>query len=222
MLCFIHACNNFYYFKMRLPVLDKFCFCCSLEIGGYIIGWFNVITGLFYVLLTSILLTYFITDSDEKREEFFGMTNNRFSMGKLINLEVSFEFHSFLISAGIYFNLIAGIVFGIINVVAGALLILGIRSVRQDYYPVMLDHLKNSKFIFQRNYQKMILMIILMLISILWTLIEIIIKPFTISLFIGTIITVCVQFYFAFCVYSLSVKIKCNRVQVEYPVIYIA
>jgi len=139
---------------MRLLVLDKFCFCCSLEIGGYIIGWFNVITGLFYVLLTSILLTVIITISDEKREEYFGMilkngqdrTNLQPSMGKLVILEVSFQFPIFIFSAGIYFNLIAGIVFGIINVIAGTLLILGIRSVCQDHYPVMLNALNSNYF----------------------------------------------------------------------------
>lgn len=58
--------------RIKLPVLDKFCFCCSLEIGGYIIGWFNVISGLFSVLLISILLTVILTVSEEKRELYFG------------------------------------------------------------------------------------------------------------------------------------------------------
>ncbi|KAL7041958.1 hypothetical protein ACKWTF_000969 [Chironomus riparius] len=130
---------------MKLPVLDKFCFCLSLEVGGYIIGWFNIISGLFSVLLISILLTVIITVSEEKREEYLGtfyknlhnMTTHGMdekpSIGKLFNFKASAcNFSNFLISAGIYFNLIVGIMFGIINVLAGILLILGIRSVRHQ------------------------------------------------------------------------------------------
>ncbi|CAG9797902.1 unnamed protein product [Chironomus riparius] len=111
---------------MKLPVLDKFCFCLSLEVGGYIIGWFNIISGLFSVLLISILLTVIITVSEEKREEYLGTfyknLHNMTTHGMDENPSI----------AGIYFNLIVGIMFGIINVIAGILLIHGIRSVKHQ------------------------------------------------------------------------------------------
>lgn len=39
-----------------MPVLQKCCFCAKLEIGGYIIGSFAVIYGIFFIVVSATLV----------------------------------------------------------------------------------------------------------------------------------------------------------------------
>lgn len=45
---------------MKIPKVDKFVFCLSLEIGGYVVGGLGIITSIAFISVLSPYLTRFL------------------------------------------------------------------------------------------------------------------------------------------------------------------
>ncbi|CAG9798789.1 unnamed protein product [Chironomus riparius] len=98
---------------MGLPTLNKFCFCCSLETGGIIVGWINAFFG-FIGILSGITLV------------FLGSTAIMFPA----NIDVFWSGVSFLIVGSIF------ILFYLIYFIAGISLISAVKN--RDHYRMKL------------------------------------------------------------------------------------
>ncbi|CAG9798787.1 unnamed protein product [Chironomus riparius] len=141
------------------PVFNQCCCCFSLETGGQIIGWFYAVAGVLSTIGCIGLAYVFGGNEDPQLDD---------ARTVLVTI--------FVILA----------CFAFINIIAGILLIVGVR---------------------QRKHNKMIFMLLLMILGIISSFMNFIYSA-TATDIVSVIIGVFIQIYFFVCVLSLYNKVK--------------